>query len=113
MSELLILTLPRESGADNAAERSPMPDPSGATVVEARYSTSGSSLGSLRKALRAACDMLPRSRGGNFSKAIKPLSEENGPEAFRRNWSSASGACNDFAWTGMLTPWERLKMGWS
>ena len=92
MSGLVMVTLPRESGADSAASIKPRLDAAGPEVVDARYSTSGQSAGKFSKALSAAREKLLRSGCGTFSNAISPLSEEKGPAASCRNCVRASGS---------------------
>lgn len=82
ISELVIVTLPRESGADNAAAIMPTLDPSGASVVDVKYSISGQSAESLSRDSRATDEKLLRNGRGTFSNAISPLREDKGPVAF-------------------------------
>ena len=76
MSELVMVTLPRENGAANAAEKLVRHGPSGAVKLDVISSTSGQSAGRFRRDSRAACEKLFWASGEIFSKAIKPLSEE-------------------------------------
>lgn len=113
MSGLVMVTLPRESGAASAAEMRPTLNPFVAVVVDVRYSLSGQSLSKSSKDLSAASEILLRNGGGTFSNATNPLSEEKGPAPSCRNCVKASASCRSLPWTGKSMDCERPKVGWS